>query len=62
MCLRNAHLSILGMEDTPAFVIKGDAHTFVVGEGMEDAPTFVIKEDMPLKMHVSFAFVIRDAQ
>jgi hypothetical protein len=49
------------MEDSPAFVIKGDTHSFVMGEGMGDAPTFVIKGDAPLATHISFAFIIGDA-
>jgi hypothetical protein len=60
MCLYNARLSILRMGDTPAFMIKGDARAFVMGEGMGDAPTFMIKGDAPLETHVSFAFVIGD--
>jgi hypothetical protein len=48
------------MGDAPAFMIKGDAHAFVMGEGMRDVPTFVIKGDAPLATHVSFAFIIGD--
>jgi hypothetical protein len=54
-------LSILGMGDTPAFVIKGDARAFVMGEGMGDVPAFVIKGDAPLETCISFAFIIGDA-
>jgi hypothetical protein len=61
MFLSNACLSILGMGDVPAFVIKGDARAFVMGEGMGDAPAFVIKRDAPLATHVSFSFLIGDA-
>jgi hypothetical protein len=43
----NARLSIYGMGDTPAFMIKGDARAFVMGDGMRDAPSFVIKGDVP---------------
>jgi hypothetical protein len=60
MFLCNVHLSVLGMEDAPAFVIKGDTHTFVMGEGMGDASAFMIKGDAPLATHVSFAFIIGD--
>jgi hypothetical protein len=55
------HLSILGMGDTPTFVIKGDARAFVMGEGMGDVPAFVIKGDAPLETCISFAFIIGDA-
>jgi hypothetical protein len=46
MFLCNVRLSILGMGDAPAFVIKGDVCAFMMGEGMGDAPTFVIKGDV----------------
>jgi hypothetical protein len=36
------------MGDTPTFVIKGDIHAFMMGDGMEDASAFVIKRDAPL--------------
>jgi hypothetical protein len=49
------------MGDVSAFVIKGDACTFVVKEVMGDAPAFVIKEDAPLATRVSFVFIIVDA-
>jgi hypothetical protein len=39
----NAHLSIYGMGDAYAFMIKEDAPAFVMGDGMGDASTFVIK-------------------
>jgi hypothetical protein len=61
MILSNACLSILGMGDAPTFVIKGDVHTFVIGEGMRDVPAFMVKGDAPLATRVSFAFIIRDA-
>jgi hypothetical protein len=61
MCLSNACLSILGMRDTPAFVIKGGTCAFVMGEGMQDVLTFIIKGDVPLKTCVSFTFIIGDA-
>jgi hypothetical protein len=48
------------MGDASAFMIKGDARAFVMGEGMGDVPTFVIKGDMPLATRVSFAFIIGD--
>jgi hypothetical protein len=48
------------MGDAPAFVIKGDARAFVVGEGMGDTPAFMIKGDTPLATRVSFAFIIGD--
>jgi hypothetical protein len=44
----NARLSIYGMRDAPAFVIKGDAPTFVMGDGMRDTTAFVIKGDTHL--------------
>jgi hypothetical protein len=53
-------VSILGMGDASAFMIKGDARAFVMGEGMRDVPTFVIKGDMPLATRISFAFIIGD--
>jgi hypothetical protein len=48
------------MGDAPAFMIKGSAHAFVVGEGMGDAPAFVIKGDALLATRVSFTFIIGD--
>jgi hypothetical protein len=36
------------MGDAPTFVIKGDTHAFVMGDGMGDAPTFMIKGDVSL--------------
>jgi hypothetical protein len=50
----NAHLSIYGMREAPAFVIKGDTPTFVIGNGMVDVPTFGIKGDAPRETRVSF--------
>jgi hypothetical protein len=44
----NARLLIYGMRDAPAFVIKGDVPTFVMGDGMGDTTTFVIKGDVHL--------------
>jgi hypothetical protein len=58
----NAHLSIYRMGDAPAFVIKGDAAAFVMGDGTGDAPAFMIKGDMPQVMHVSFTSIIGDEQ
>jgi hypothetical protein len=49
------------MGDVSAFVIKGDARAFVVGEVMGDVPAFVIKGDAPLATRVSFVFIIVDA-
>jgi hypothetical protein len=46
--LCNMRLSISGMGDAPAFVIKGDAHAFVMGEGMGDTPTLMIKGERAL--------------
>jgi hypothetical protein len=46
----------------PAFVIKGDAHAYVMGDRMGDAPAFLIKGDAPLETHVSFTCIIGDAQ
>jgi hypothetical protein len=40
-------LSILGMGDALALVIKGDARAFLKGEEMGDVPAFVIKGDTP---------------
>jgi hypothetical protein len=48
------------MGDALAFVIKGGAHTFMMGEEIGDTPAFVIKGDAPLATRVSFAFIIRD--
>jgi hypothetical protein len=49
-CHSNAHLSIYEMRDMPAFVKKGDAPAFVMGDGMRDASAFMIKGDAPLEM------------
>jgi hypothetical protein len=57
----NNCLSIFGMGDTPAFVIKGYASAYVIGDGMGDAPAFVIKGDALLETCVSFTCIIRDA-
>jgi hypothetical protein len=43
----NTRLSIYGMGDTPAFVIKGYMPTFVMEDGMGDASAFMIKGDVP---------------
>jgi hypothetical protein len=51
MCHYNAHLSIYGMGDAPAFMIKGDALVFMIGDGMGDVSAFVIKGDTPLEMY-----------
>jgi hypothetical protein len=56
----NARLSIYRMGDTPAFMIKGDTPTFVMGDRMGDALTFVIKGDVPRATCVSFTCIIRD--
>jgi hypothetical protein len=48
------------MEDAPAFMIKGDARTLVMGDRIEDAPAFVIKGDVPLATHISFTFLVGD--
>jgi hypothetical protein len=48
------------MGNVPAFMMKGDARSFVMGEGMEDALAFMIKGDAPLSMRFSFAFIIGD--
>jgi hypothetical protein len=61
MFLYNACLSILGMGDAPTFMIKRDAHAFMMEEGMGDASTFMIKGDVTLATRVSFAFIIEDA-
>jgi hypothetical protein len=49
------------MGDVSSFVIKGDVHTFMMGEGMGDAPAYVIKGDVHLATRVSFDFIIGDA-
>jgi hypothetical protein len=61
MVLSNARLSILGIGDAPAFMIKGDTRAFMMGEEMRDMPAFVMKGDAPLATHFSFSFIIRDA-
>jgi hypothetical protein len=61
-CHSNARLSIYRMEDTPAFVIKGDTPTFMMGDGMGDTPAFVIKGDAPLETCIFFTCIIGDAQ
>jgi hypothetical protein len=53
-------LSILGMGDVPAFVIKGDVHAFLMEEGMGDTLIFVIKGGAPLTTRIYFAFIIGD--
>jgi hypothetical protein len=60
-CAFVTHVSLLGMGDVPAFMIKGDMRAFMMGGGMGDAPTFMIRGDVPLETCVSFAFIIRDA-
>jgi hypothetical protein len=50
------------MADASAFVIKGDAPAFVIGDGIGDASAFVIKGDAPLETHISFTCIIGDAQ
>jgi hypothetical protein len=50
------------MGDTPAFVIKGDARAFVMGDRMGDAFAFMIKGDAPLATHVFFTCIIGDMQ
>jgi hypothetical protein len=54
------HVSILGMRDAPTFVIKGDTHAFMMGEGMGDAAAFIIKGDVLLATRVSVTFIIGD--
>jgi hypothetical protein len=61
-CHSNAHLSIYGMRDVPAFMIKGDVSTLVMGHGMGDVPAFMIKGDTSLAMRVSFICIIGDVQ
>jgi hypothetical protein len=58
----NARLSIYGMGDMSAFIIKGHTPTFMMEDGMGDAPAFVIKGDAPLETRISFTCIIRDAQ
>jgi hypothetical protein len=58
----NAHLSLYGMGDAPTFMKKGDAPSFLMGDEMEDMPFFVIIGDAPLETHISFTYIIRDAQ
>jgi hypothetical protein len=55
-------VSLYGMGDASAFVIKGDAPAFGMGDGMGDAPAFVIKRDTPLVTCVSFTYIIGDMQ
>jgi hypothetical protein len=56
----NARLSIYGMRDTPVFVIKEDAHAFVMKDGMGYATAFVIKEDaLPLLSDVTASYFYR---
>jgi hypothetical protein len=62
MCHSNIHLSIYGMGDASAFMIKGDVPTFVMGDGMGFAPAFVIKGDAPLETRVSFTCIIKDME
>jgi hypothetical protein len=52
-CHSNAHLSIYGMGDAPAFVME---------DGMGDASAFVVKGDAPLAMRTSFTYIIGDTQ
>jgi hypothetical protein len=49
------------MGDVLAFVIKGDAHTFIMGEEMGGAPAFMMKGDASLATRISFSFIIEDA-
>jgi hypothetical protein len=58
----NTYLSIYGMGDALAFMIKGDARAFMMGDGMGDALTFVIKGDTPLTTRISFTCIIGDTQ
>jgi hypothetical protein len=44
----NAHLSIYGMGDVSAFMIKGGAPAFVMGDRMGDVSAFMIKGDAPV--------------
>jgi hypothetical protein len=48
------------MGDTPTFMIKGDARTFVMGDRMGDVFAFVIKGGTPLATRVSFTCIIGD--
>jgi hypothetical protein len=41
----NTRLSIYGMGDTSAFVIKGDARAFMMGDRMGHARAFMIRGD-----------------
>jgi hypothetical protein len=43
----NTCLSIYGIEDVPAFVIKEGAPAFIMRDRMRDVTAFVIKGDMP---------------
>jgi hypothetical protein len=49
----NMQFYLYRMGDVLTFVIKGDARTFVMGDGMGDAP---------LETRVSFTCIIGDAQ
>jgi hypothetical protein len=62
MHLSNDHLYIYGMGYAPAFMIKGDAPAFVMGDRMGDAPAFMIKGDVPLETRVSFTCIIEATQ
>jgi hypothetical protein len=57
----NAYQSVYGMGDVLAFMLKGDASAFVMGDGMRDVPAFVIKRDTLLVTRVSFTCIIGDA-
>jgi hypothetical protein len=58
----NTHLSIYGIGDAAAFVIKGDTPAFVMRDRIGDTPSFMIKGDMPLETHISYTCIIGDTQ
>jgi hypothetical protein len=50
------------MEGAPAFMKKGDAQAFIMGDKMGDSLAFVIKGDAPLETCVSFTCIIENTQ
>jgi hypothetical protein len=50
------------MGDVSAFMIKGYARAFMMGDRMGDVHAFVIKGDAQLETRVSFTCIIEEAQ
>jgi hypothetical protein len=50
------------MGDTSAFVIKGYARAFVMGDKIGDMSVFMIKVDASLATRVFFTYIIGDMQ